>query len=555
MENFIKTPFASIGDRDAIPDPIQSTGDVSMTTGYGFDYERDQTSDINAKNIERQKMNWLFYVITQALNEYQSLGVPDFITSALNGGAAYSYKKSAMVRYDGTIYISLVDNNEALPTDNTKWSELIMSNSTSFDGYLKTENLLSEIKDKGTASQKKSQENIGIEGDIAYRDKENKFTEPNTFDNYLISNLALRICAPNDKKLICDISGAYVDLAYKTTFARIRSVSGNLVGGAYHFLVNSPDELILEDTSKKKQYVTYNTGNLTPVLSVNKNKPDANGNVTVSTGSASAVLGVRFSAEIAIKIGNDGVTSTALHASAGGAVAALGDRDTSIYPCLDTIDSAAEKLLQVNINGTWSTAGQLNATQLLMAAKINPPSGPVSLFKNLREYTGETYPAGVDLIDDDGIDWRSNLDNVTGTVFVAYDAGGVIKQISNDDGVSSLTPSGLSVACLDALPVGCDIRGSWIFDESTHTVIQDAAIAENQTLIQNTSKQTQLIASANNEVAMLNACASAGRASEGDDVLLLLWQGYIADLRAMTISELSQSPAPFPDMPTSASVH
>ncbi|EDS4704565.1 hypothetical protein GUE31_002442 [Salmonella enterica] len=285
MENFIKTPFASIGDRDAIPDPIQSTGDVSMTTGYGYDYERDQTSDINAKNIERQKMNWLFYIITQALNEYQSLGVPDFITSALNGGAAYSYKKSAMVRYDGTIYISLVDNNEALPTDNTKWSELIMSNSTSFDGYLKTENLLSEIKDKGTVSQKKSQENIGIEGDIAYRDKDNKFTKPNTFDNYLISNLSLRICAPNDKKLICDISGAYVDLTYKTTFARIRSVSGNLVDGSYHFLVNSPNELILEDTSNKKQYTTYNTGNLTPVLSVNNNKPDANGDVKVSTGT------------------------------------------------------------------------------------------------------------------------------------------------------------------------------------------------------------------------------------------------------------------------------
>lgn len=285
MENFIKTPFASIGDRDAIPDPIQSTGDVSMTTGYSYDYERDQTSDINAKNIERQKMNWLFYIITKALNEYQSLGVPDFITSALNGGAAYSYKKSAMVRYDGTIYISLVDNNEALPTDNTKWSELIMSNSTSFDGYLKTENLLSEIKDKGTVSQKKSQENIGIEGDIAYRDKDNKFTKPNTFDNYLISNLSLRICAPNDKKLICDISGAYVDLTYKTTFARIRSVSGNLVDGSYHFLVNSPNELILEDTSNKKQYTTYNTGNLTPVLSVNNNKPDANGNVKVSTGT------------------------------------------------------------------------------------------------------------------------------------------------------------------------------------------------------------------------------------------------------------------------------
>ncbi|EAA2649168.1 TPA: hypothetical protein N3E86_000758 [Salmonella enterica subsp. enterica serovar Tudu] len=122
-------------------------------------------------------------------------------------------------------------------------------------------------------------------GNVAYLDKKNKFTQPNTFDNYLISNLALRICAPNDKKLICDISGVYADLAYKTTFARIRSVSGNLVDGSYHFLVNSPNELILEDTSNKKKYTTYNTGNLTPVLSVNNNKPDANGDVKVSTGT------------------------------------------------------------------------------------------------------------------------------------------------------------------------------------------------------------------------------------------------------------------------------
>lgn len=49
MEKFIKTPFASMGDRNDIPDAIQSTGDVSMTTGYGYDYERDQTSDENAK--------------------------------------------------------------------------------------------------------------------------------------------------------------------------------------------------------------------------------------------------------------------------------------------------------------------------------------------------------------------------------------------------------------------------------------------------------------------------------------------------------------------------
>ncbi|EBL7405592.1 hypothetical protein CSK62_11845 [Salmonella enterica] len=219
----------------------------------------------------------------------------------------YTIREAGILTADGTLYslsnspdiLKPTESNGAVISITFKYILAVSSTSTVtvvvYDNYLTPEAAdekylqiskdLSEIKDKGEDAQKTSRENIGIEGDIAYRDKDNKFTKPNTFDNYLISNLSLRICAPNDKKLICDISGAYVDLTYKTTFARIRSVSGNLVGGAYHFLVNSPDELILEDTSNKKKYTTYNTGNLTPVLSVNNSKPDANGNVTISTGS------------------------------------------------------------------------------------------------------------------------------------------------------------------------------------------------------------------------------------------------------------------------------
>ncbi|EAN4679346.1 phage tail protein [Salmonella enterica] len=219
----------------------------------------------------------------------------------------YTIREAGILTADGTLYslsnspdiLKPTESNGAVISITFKYILAVSSTSTVtvvvYDNYLTPEAAdekylqiskdLSEIKDKGEDAQKTSRENIGIEGDIAYRDKDNKFTKPNTFDNYLISNLSLRICAPNDKKLICDISGAYVDLTYKTTFARIRSVSGNLVGGAYHFLVNSPDELILEDTSNKKQYTTYNTGNLTPVLSVNNSKPDANGNVKVSTGT------------------------------------------------------------------------------------------------------------------------------------------------------------------------------------------------------------------------------------------------------------------------------
>ncbi|EHA5652570.1 phage tail protein [Salmonella enterica] len=228
----------------------------------------------------------------------------------------YTIREAGILTADGTLYslsnspdiLKPTESNGAVISITFKYILAVSSTSTVnivvYDDYLTPEAAdekylqisknLSEIKDKGEDAQKTSRENIGIEGDIAYRDKDNKFTKPNTFDNYLISNLSLRICAPNDKKLICDISGAYVDLTYKTTFARIRSVSGNLVGGAYHFLVNSPDELILEDTSNKKKYTTYNTGNLTPVLSVNNSKPDASGNVKVQTSTSTGLSGVRL---------------------------------------------------------------------------------------------------------------------------------------------------------------------------------------------------------------------------------------------------------------------
>ncbi|EDV5648435.1 hypothetical protein ZN41_002820 [Salmonella enterica subsp. enterica] len=204
---------------------------------------------------------------------YSLSNSPDILKPTESNGAVISitFKYILAVSSTSTVTVVVYDN--------------YLTPEAADEKYLQINENLSEIKANGEDAQKTSRENIGIEGDIAYRDKDNKFTKPNTFDNYLISNLSLRICAPNDKKLICDISGAYVDLTYKTTFARIRSVSGNLVGGAYHFLVNSPDELILEDTSNKKQYTTYNTGNLTPVLSVNNSKPDANGNVKVSTGT------------------------------------------------------------------------------------------------------------------------------------------------------------------------------------------------------------------------------------------------------------------------------
>ncbi|EKE3213092.1 hypothetical protein OUN72_002800 [Salmonella enterica subsp. enterica serovar Essen] len=161
----------------------------------------------------------------------------------------------------------------------------VVDNKIGDGDYLEVSKNLEEIYEQGLVAQAEARAHIGINGDIAYRDKTNTFTEHNTFNGYVISNSELKICESNNKKLICDIWGDYSDLQYNTNFMRTRVVNGKSVDGAYIFYVNSPNELILEDTALKKQYTTWNSGNLTPVKTVNNVGPDAKGNVKVSTGT------------------------------------------------------------------------------------------------------------------------------------------------------------------------------------------------------------------------------------------------------------------------------
>ena len=122
MTSFIKVPFASSGDKAAVPD-TDAGGGVNMTQGYGQAYSLDPATDPSAKRIERDKMNWLFNRITQAINEIQSGGVAPFITSADNGGSAFSYGKGALVSLGGVVYQSLVANNTSTPPS-ANWAAL-----------------------------------------------------------------------------------------------------------------------------------------------------------------------------------------------------------------------------------------------------------------------------------------------------------------------------------------------------------------------------------------------------------------------------------------------
>ena len=125
MAKFFIKPFATAGTKTAIPDATDSSGYVSYNEGYGADYSRVLGTDPLAKAIERTKLNAVLYDITNALQQYQTHGVPDFITTADNGGTAYPYSIYSIVRYNSGSgfhnYMSLKDNNTSLPTVTSDW--------------------------------------------------------------------------------------------------------------------------------------------------------------------------------------------------------------------------------------------------------------------------------------------------------------------------------------------------------------------------------------------------------------------------------------------------
>lgn len=126
---FFRTPFAVSGDRTAIPEAVPVDSSINYTSGYPLPYEQDPVAHPTTYlDIPRNQFNQLMYAITSALQQYQTMGFPDFITPADNDSVAYSYAINATVRYANgwagaaaMNYYSLVDSNTANPTDNAKW--------------------------------------------------------------------------------------------------------------------------------------------------------------------------------------------------------------------------------------------------------------------------------------------------------------------------------------------------------------------------------------------------------------------------------------------------
>lgn len=117
MTKLFKTPFAAQGDRKDVPVETQADGSVSYTQGYGYDYERDQTTDPAAKDIEREMMNGIFYDMTEATGEMQQFGAAKWSED----GKPWTVRSLAY--HDKKLWQSKIENNNEEPGKGSGWIE------------------------------------------------------------------------------------------------------------------------------------------------------------------------------------------------------------------------------------------------------------------------------------------------------------------------------------------------------------------------------------------------------------------------------------------------
>lgn len=125
MPYFYVYPFAEAvpGERAEIPTNNPGNGSVSYQNGFPINYQLVLGTDPSAIPIPRDQTNQLYYDLTDNLRQYQTQGVPQWISAAQNnpGGTPtpFAYDLYAQVRYDDgsgvKIYESLVQGNTDTP--------------------------------------------------------------------------------------------------------------------------------------------------------------------------------------------------------------------------------------------------------------------------------------------------------------------------------------------------------------------------------------------------------------------------------------------------------
>lgn len=120
MVQIYKTPFAAQGDKDAIPVPVQGDGAVSVTQGFGYDYEREY-EDPAAKDIRREIMNGILHDFSEAIGEMQQFGFAAW--QPVDGG----WPIGANVNHGGGVWQSLANANTEEPGAGVLWKPIAFS--------------------------------------------------------------------------------------------------------------------------------------------------------------------------------------------------------------------------------------------------------------------------------------------------------------------------------------------------------------------------------------------------------------------------------------------
>ena len=125
MAYFFVHPFGTSGTLTSVPTNGLSSGPMSYEYGFTPNYELDLTTNPSAIPISRPQTNQLYNDITTAIQQYQTHGVPDWITSTDNLGTPYAYDIYARVRYNAgsgfQVYENQVAANTATPGADNTW--------------------------------------------------------------------------------------------------------------------------------------------------------------------------------------------------------------------------------------------------------------------------------------------------------------------------------------------------------------------------------------------------------------------------------------------------
>ena len=121
MANYFTIIWAELGDQTPIPTDTVVDGSVSFERGWTSDYQADQNTDPLAKNIDRQKHNYLFNQIITAIQELQQGGVSTWIDND-GGGGPYPYLINALVLHNGQIWASVINSNTSEPGLDANWA-------------------------------------------------------------------------------------------------------------------------------------------------------------------------------------------------------------------------------------------------------------------------------------------------------------------------------------------------------------------------------------------------------------------------------------------------